>query len=252
MTAPLALVTGVSRARGIGAAICREFVRRGHSVFFTHWTPFDETNGYALDGGPERILAELQKDGWAECSSFDLTEPGSAVRLLDRVEERMGTPAILVSNAAYWEASNFRSINSSVLDAHMDVNVRATILLSAEFIRRREGQGFGRVISMVSGNDHGGEVDNLAYGATKGAVSAMTRYLALEAAPLGITVNAIDPGPTDTGWMDTVLQREILAATPMGRIGQPEDAAHLVGFLASEESGWVTGQVIRSDGGFPG
>ena len=164
----------------------------------------------------------------------------------------MGTPAILVNNAAHWEASNYRTINASILDAHIDVNVRATILLSAEFVRRREGLGFGRVISLVSGNDHGGEVDNLAYGASKGAVSAMTRYLALEAAPLGITVNALDPGPTDTGWMDTVLQREILAASPMGRIGQPEDAARLVGFLASEESGWVTGQVIRSDGGFPG
>jgi 3-oxoacyl-[acyl-carrier protein] reductase len=90
----------------------------------------------------------------------------------------------------------------------------------------------------------------LAYITTKGAIDAFTTTLAVEVAPRGITVNAVDPGPTDTGWMTGDIQRELLPRFPMGRIGQPEDAARLITFLASEEAGWITGQIIRSRGGF--
>ena len=90
----------------------------------------------------------------------------------------------------------------------------------------------------------------LAYAATKGAVEAFTVTLAAEVAPLGLTVNAINPGPTDTGWMSEELRAALLARLPFGRIGRPEDAARLVAFLASEDAAWITGQVIHSEGGF--
>jgi len=90
----------------------------------------------------------------------------------------------------------------------------------------------------------------LAYVATKGAIEAFTITLAVEIAPRGITVNAVDPGPTDTGWMTEEVKRELLPRFPMGRIGQPEDVARLITFLASEDAGWITGQIIRSTGGF--
>jgi 3-oxoacyl-[acyl-carrier protein] reductase len=90
----------------------------------------------------------------------------------------------------------------------------------------------------------------LPYIATKGAIEAFTVTLAAELAPRGITVNAVDPGPTDTGWMSEEQRRELSLRTPMGRVGQPEDAARLIRFLASEDAGWVTGQVIHSRGGF--
>lgn len=91
--------------------------------------------------------------------------------------------------------------------------------------------------------------DELAYVATKGAVEAFTVSLAAGIAGRNITVNAIDPGATDTGWMSPDLYAYLLARSPMGRVGQPADAARLIRFLASPEAGWITGQIIRSRGG---
>jgi len=90
----------------------------------------------------------------------------------------------------------------------------------------------------------------LAYVATKGALDAFTVTLAAEVASRGITVNAVDPGPTDTGWMSEEVKQTLLPRFPMGRVGQPEDAARLIAFLASKDAGWITGQIIRSTGGF--
>ena len=90
----------------------------------------------------------------------------------------------------------------------------------------------------------------LAYAATKGAVAAFTRSLAVELGSKDITVNAVNPGPTDTGWMDEDLKRELTLRFPLGRLGLPEDAARLVAWLATDEAGWITGQVIDSEGGF--
>jgi 3-oxoacyl-[acyl-carrier protein] reductase len=89
----------------------------------------------------------------------------------------------------------------------------------------------------------------LAYVATKGAVEAFTISLSAEVAPLGITVNAVDPGITDTGWISPELKAKWSKESPMGRVGKPQDAARLVRFLASEDAGWITGQVIHSRGG---
>jgi 3-oxoacyl-[acyl-carrier protein] reductase len=90
----------------------------------------------------------------------------------------------------------------------------------------------------------------LAYAATKGAVEAFTLSLAAGVAAKGITVNAVNPGPTDTGWMTTELAARLTRAFPAGRLGQPEDAARLVAFLAGDDAEWITGQIIHSEGGF--
>jgi 3-oxoacyl-[acyl-carrier protein] reductase len=92
--------------------------------------------------------------------------------------------------------------------------------------------------------------DELAYSATKGAIEAFTRGVAPAVAPKGITVNAVNPGPTDSGWITPELRDVLLTRFPMGRLGTPEDAARLVVWLASSDAGWVTGQVIHSEGGF--
>ncbi len=248
----VAVVTGASREQGIGAAVCRALAGMGASIFFTHWTAFDAHTGFDIGSGPDALLAELRETVPAAARAMDLSEPGAAIRVMDAVQESLGVPSILVNNAAYWAPASFRDLTEEVLDQHLAVNARATTMLAVELVRRASPYGWGRIISLVSGQDHGGEVNNLPYGSSKGAVSAMTRYLALEAAPFGITVNALDPGPTDTGWMDEATKATVLEQSPSGRIGLPEDAARTVAFLASPAADWITGQVIRADGGFPG
>ncbi|SIR48208.1 SDR family oxidoreductase [Halanaerobium kushneri] len=108
----------------------------------------------------------------------------------------------------------------------------------------------GRIINLSSGQFKGPMENEMAYAATKGAVDALTISLAAELAPKGITVNAVNPGPTDTGWMGQELKEELLKKFPQGRIGQPEDTARLVSFLASKDAEWITGEIINSEGGF--
>jgi 3-oxoacyl-[acyl-carrier protein] reductase len=179
---------------------------------------------------------------------LDLSQPNAPRKLLDEVNEKLGSPSILVNNATYFV--DVRSINADILDAHYGVNIRGTCLLTVEFARQIEGKYGGRIINMVSGQAKSPEPGNLAYVATKGAVSTFTKSVALELAPLKITVNAVDPGPTDSGWMNSELKEYLLPKFPRGRIGEPRDAAKLIVFLASEESEWITGQIIHSDGGF--
>lgn len=103
---------------------------------------------------------------------------------------------------------------------------------------------------MTSGQDLGPMVGELAYVSTKGAISAFTRSLAQELAPLDITVNAVNPGPTDSTWMNDGIRTHLLPKFPLGRIGTPDDVAKTISFLASEEATWITGQIIHSEGGF--
>jgi 3-oxoacyl-[acyl-carrier protein] reductase len=127
--------------------------------------------------------------------------------------------------------------------------MRAAMLLAVEFARRFAREDGGRIIHMTSGQGLGPMPNELAYGATKGAIDAFTRSLAPAVAAKGITVNAVNPGPTDSGWISPELRDVLLPRFPMGRLGTPTDAAGLVAWLASPDAGWVTGQVIHTDGG---
>jgi 3-oxoacyl-[acyl-carrier protein] reductase len=131
------------------------------------------------------------------------------------------------------------------------VNLRATALLCKYFTERYQddGRGSGRIITMTSGQGLTPMPDELAYAATKGALDALTLSLSHAVANKGITVNAVDPGATDTGWMTADIKRDLLEQSPFSRLGTPQDAANLVHFLASAEAGWITGQVLRSRGG---
>ena len=143
-----------------------------------------------------------------------------------------------------------QNIEAEELDKHYQINLRATLLLSSYFARSFEKESGGRIINLSSGQFKGPMENEIAYAATKGAVDALTISLAAELAPKGITVNAVNPGPTDTGWMAQKLKGELLKKFPQGRIGKPEDTARLVSFLASKEAEWITGEIINSEGGF--
>ena len=247
----MALVTGASRSRGIGAAVCRALAARGADVSFSHWLPYDADfpwAGHAAE--PDELERELVALGVrAAAIPCDLSKPDAPRRLLDDAESRLGAVGILVNNAAYSMRDGYEQLDAATLDAHYAVNVRGTLLLSAEFSRRFSGAG-GRIISLTSGQSLGPMPDELAYAATKGAIEVFTRSLAPAVAAKGITVNAVNPGPTDTGWISPELREQFLPLLPMGRVGTPEDAARLIAWLASPEAAWITGQVIHSEGGF--
>jgi 3-oxoacyl-[acyl-carrier protein] reductase len=239
----VAVVTGAGRRAGIGAAICRALARRGADVLFTHWG--------TSENEPRTLLEELRGAGVrAETMELDLSLPESPERLLDAVTELLGPPSILVNNAAHSTRDGYKALDAATLDAHYAVNLRATALLSVVFAQRFDGETGGRIVNLTSGQSLGPMPGELAYAATKGAIEAFTRTLAAEVGHKGMTVNAVNPGPTDTGWMTEELRQELSAKFSARRVGEPEDAARLVAFLASDEAAWITGQVIHSEGGF--
>jgi 3-oxoacyl-[acyl-carrier protein] reductase len=246
----VAVVTGASRRQGIGAAICRALASHGADVLFTHWRAYDGAQGNGLDAdGPAALEVELLALGVRACGlEVDLSQPDAYLRVLDATAERLGAPSILVNNAAHSTNDGYELLDAATLDAHYAVNLRTMALLSAEFARRHAGGPGGRIINISSGQGVGPMPGELAYAATKGAVEAFTTSLAAGVAAKGITVNAIDPGGTDTGWMSDDLKAAILSRAAFGRLGQPEDTARLVVFLASDEGQWISGQVIHSRG----
>ncbi len=226
----IALVTGAGNPRGIGAACVRALTDRGATVAFT-------------------VMPDEQPPADLPGTAFttDLAESVGPEHLFDAVTERVGHPSVLVNNAAHSTRDGFEVLDAATIDAHYAVNVRAPMLLSVLLARAERP---GRIVNLVSGQFLGPMIGELAYTASKGALEAFTRQLAAEVAHLGITVNAVGPGPNDTGWIDDSLREELLPRFPMGRLGRPEDAAAVVAWLCSEEAGWVTGQVIHAEGGF--
>jgi 3-oxoacyl-[acyl-carrier protein] reductase len=245
-----AVVTGVSRHIGIGAAIARALASVGANVFTTYFRPYDADMSWGSEASEAgSIIDELRLLGVsAEGMELDLRNPATAAILFDQVEATFGAADILVNNAAYSVNDGIDNLTAHSLDNHYAVNVRGMALLCMEFVRRFQGE-WGRIINLTSGQGLTPMPEELAYAATKGAVEAFTTSLSPAIAWRGITINAIDPGATDTGWMPPALKEQFTIAAPMGRIGQPEDAARLVCFLASPEAGWITGQIIRSRGG---
>jgi 3-oxoacyl-[acyl-carrier protein] reductase len=252
LTGRIAIVTGAGRRRGIGAAICRALAAAGSDICFTHWQQYDDTMPWGADwDGPQLLRDELLGLGVrCEAIALDLSDPAAAARLLDEVARRLGPPSILVNNATHSTNDGYERLDAATLDAHYAVNMRGTFLLSVEFAQHWPGGDGGRIINLTSGQSLGPMPDELAYAATKGAIEAFTVSLAAGVASRGITVNAVNPGPTDTGWMTEALRHRLLDRFPRGRIGQPEDAARLVAFLASDAARWITGQVLHSEGGF--
>ncbi|TCI77975.1 SDR family oxidoreductase [Exiguobacterium sp. SH0S1] len=252
MTRPLTLITGVSRGQGIGAAIARQLATTGHDLYLTHWSPFDGTEGVGEDQGfIARFVDELTRLGARVAhEAYDLASGGEA-GLLDRVERALGVPSRLINNATYERHVSVDTFTIETLRRHYQVNNEGTLGLTFEFVERyrRAGHTDGRILFLVSG---GADESNLAYIASKGALIAITPALANGVGQYGISVNALDPGPTDSGWIDAALRDELLPLFPHGRVGTPEDTARYVSFLMGHGGMWVNGQHLHVDGGFIG
>jgi 3-oxoacyl-[acyl-carrier protein] reductase len=225
----IALVTGCGNPRGIGPACVRALAADGFRVA-AHVAPGDG-------------IGDLPATAFAA----DLADPAAPAALLAAVAERLGRPSVLVNNAAHSTRDGLEGLDAATIDAHLAVNVRAPMLLSA--LLAREG-GPGRIVNLTSGQSLGPMPGELAYTASKAALETFSQQFAAEVAGLGITVNAVGPGPNDTGWIDDALRAELEPRFPMGRVGRPEDAARVVAWLCSDAAAWVTGQVIHAEGGF--
>lgn len=252
MDGKIAIVTGATRLNGIGAAICKELAQKGIHIFFTYWPRYDKSMPWGMkEDEPIRLKEQVESFG-VRCgmAEINLAQSYAPNRLLHMVTKQLGEPTILINNAAYSTHTNYETLDLKELDLHYTVNVRAPMLLSTMFMKHfTKGKG-GRVINLTSGQSLGPMPEELAYIATKGAIEAFTTSVAPAAMKKGITVNAVNPGPTDTGWMNGEVKQYLASKFPAGRVGEPVDVARLVSFLASEEANWVTGQVIHSEGGF--
>lgn len=249
---PVALVTGASRSIGIGAATCRALAASGHDLAITTWSPFDAAMPWGADpDGGATLIADLQRAGTRVAHyAVDLADAERIPSLMADIARDLGVIQVLVNNAAHSTSDGWENLTAAILDAHYFANFRATALLSQAFLRQWPDGPGGRIISMSSGQSQGPMPGELAYAASKGAIEAFTRSLSPAAAERGVTVNAVNPGPADTGWMTPELKAALLPKFPFGRIGAPEDAARLIAFLASPDAAWITGQVIHSEGGF--
>ncbi|WDZ84249.1 SDR family oxidoreductase [Micromonospora cathayae] len=245
----VALVTGVSRGVGIGAAVSRALAADGHRLLLTGLPSYDDAQPHGGDPhGVPTLLAEL--DDRADHVTADLLAPAGPAELVAEAVRRHGRLNTVVAVHAYSTHTRLGALDATEIDRHLLVNVRATLLLAEAFAAAFTAGTGGRLVFFTSGQRLGPMPDELAYAASKAAVENLTVQLAPLLMPRGITVNCVNPGPTDTGYAPADLHAAVARLFPGGRWGTPQDAARLVRFLCSPEAGWITGQVIDSEGGF--
>ena len=241
----VAVITGVGRSAGIGAAICRHIACNGGDIFFAYWHQYDqETHSGNCQNDPADIAAKLKQLGVrAESMEIDLAEPYSAERLFKAVEDRLGTPAILVNNACHDFEVPFVELSPEILDKHYAVNVRAVTMLCKEFVKRGKA---GSIINMTSGQSLGSMGGHkVPYTITKAALEMLAPQLAPDLIKLGITIHSVDPGPTDTGWMTEELKAQIRKESRRGEVNTPDDVARLILSILTQEKP-STGEVIHA------
>jgi 3-oxoacyl-[acyl-carrier protein] reductase len=249
----VAIVTGCSRRAGIGYAIANRLGSMGADLFIHSYSAYDAAQPWGADpAGVPALLDRLRRHGGrVEHIAADLARPDAPRQVLERAVGAFEHVDILVANHAYSTLGALEDLTANEIDVHMQVNVRATLLLVKAFAAQHDGRAGGRVVLMTSGQHLGPMPGELAYIASKGALHQLTISLSAHLIPRGITVNTVNPGATDTGYATPDLFQAILAAEPQGRWGQPDDAARLIAWLATDDAQWITGQVLNSTGGGP-
>jgi 3-oxoacyl-[acyl-carrier protein] reductase len=240
----VAIVTGASK--GIGSGIATALGAAGARVAVNHFSDRD---------GAERVAQAIKKNGGdAIAVAADVSKSADVARLFKEVDSAFGRLDILVNNAGVFRFGGVAEITEESFHLHYNINVLGAILTVQEAIKRF-GPDSGSIINISSVVGSHPVPGALLYASTKGAIETLTRGLALELAPRKIRVNAIAPGYTETegnvaaGTFAGGAGAALAGKTPLGRLGRVSDIAPLAVFLASDESGWITGEVIRAAGG---
>lgn len=242
MSGKTAVVTGGSR--GIGRAICLELARRGANVVFSY---------AGNTAAAEKTLEELKALGVeARAVQGNVADPAAAKTLIDTAVKELGGIHILVNNAGITRDGLAIAMKEEDFDAVIETNLKGAFLCMKAAIRPMMKARYGRIVNMSSVVALRGNPGQVNYCASKAGLIGMTKSLAKEMGARGITVNAVAPGyiSTDmTAALPDAARQAMLSTIPVGRAGNPEDVAAAVAFLASEEAGYITGQVLSVDGG---
>jgi 3-oxoacyl-[acyl-carrier protein] reductase len=248
-----ALVTGVSRRRGIGYAVAARLAEQGASVVIHHHSPHDAHQyGAADDIGAlvDELKTRLRPGARIVALPSDLSTAEGPRALVAAARSALGHLDVLVCNQAHaGDAVSLRTATADAFDTHWKVNARATLLLTQAFAEQHDGRRGGRVVWMTSGQALGPMPDNLAYAVSKAALAGATASVAAELAEAQILLNTINPGPVNTGYLDGAPEA-VLDRFPAHRLGRPDDPARLIAWLVSDDGEWVVGQVLHSEGGF--
>lgn len=240
----VAVVTGASK--GIGAGIAKSLAAEGAAVV---------VNYASAKEGAEKVVADIvAAGGKAVAVQGDVSKAEDVDRLFAETQNAFGEVDILVNNAGVYEFSPIETITEEHFHRHFNTNVLGLLLVTQGAVKSF-GQRGGSVINISSTVTRVTPPGSAVYTATKGAVDSITQVLSKELGPKGIRVNAINPGMVETegahtaGFIGSDFQKQIETQVPLGRIGQPDDIAPIAVFLASDESGWLTGETIIASGG---
>jgi 3-oxoacyl-[acyl-carrier protein] reductase len=241
----VAIVTGASK--GIGAAIAKGLSAAGAAVVVNYASSRE---------GADRVVAEITgRGGRAVAVQGDVAKAADVRRLFEETQRAFGTLDVLVNNAGVYQLEPIESVVEGAFHRQFNTNVLGPILAIQEAVKHFGPKG-GSVINISSVASTSAPPNSVVYSATKGALDAVTRVLAKELGPRRIRVNTIAPGGVETegvhaaGLIGSDFEKQIVAGTPLGRFGQPEDIAGVAVFLASDAAGWVTGERISASGGF--
>jgi len=244
LSGKVAVVTGASK--GIGAAIAKGLAEAGASVV---------VNYSSSRAGAEQVVAEIEKAGGkAVALHGSVAKAAEVKRLFVEAHEAYGRLDILVNNAGVYAFHPIEDVTEAEFHREFDINVLGPILATQEAVQRFGAEG-GSVINISSVASTKGLAGATVYGATKAALDQITRTHAIELAPRKIRVNTIAPGGVETegthsaGIIGSDFEKQMVADTPLGRLGQPDDIAGVAVFLASDASRWITGERLVASGG---